>query len=563
MSIRIALGQINPTVGDLAGNTKKIVNFIKKAKAKKVDIIVFPELAICGYPPEDLLLKKHFVDDNLFFLKSIVKETKGITAIVGFVDRDKKNNLYSAAAIINNKKLKGVYHKMEFPGYSAFDEKRYFEHGKNNQIFSIAGIDFGITICKDIQNPNGSYLQQFKAGAQVLINLSASPYHAQKYNQRKKVLSERARKTKCFVCYVNMVGGQDDLVFDGISFVFDLKGKLIASGAEFEEELIITDIPILKSKRAKSEKLKRTVISKKIDPSKKPPIKKHITPRMSYEQEIYNALITGARDYIKKNGFKKVLIGLSGGIDSALVTTVAVDAVGRENVIGVSMPSMYSSKATQSDAKILAKNLGIKFIKIPINSIFNVFKSALSKEFKKAKTGIAQENMQARIRGNILMSLSNKSGWLVLSTGNKSETSVGYCTLYGDMVGGFNVLKDVPKQLVYRLSNFRNKEAEYNLIPRSIIKRAPSAELKPNQKDSDSLPAYPMLDQILKDYVEEDKGFEAIKRIRKHPRIIKKVIEMVDKNEYKRRQAAPGIKITPKAFGRDRRMPITNKYKEF
>ena len=562
MLIRIALGQINPTVGDLAGNTKKIVNFIKKAKAKKVDIVVFPELAICGYPPEDLLLKKHFVDDNLFFLKSIVKETKDITAIVGFVDKDKKNKIYSAAAIINNRKLKGTYRKMEFPGYSVFDEKRYFTHGKNNQIFSIAGIDFGITICKDIQNPNGSYLQQSKAGARVLINISASPYHSQKHNQRKKVLSERARKTKCFVCYVNMVGGQDDLVFDGISFVFDPKGKLIASGAEFAEELIITDIPIPKAKKAKSEKLKRTVISKKIDPSKKPPIKKHITPRMSYEQEIYNALIIGTRDYIKKNGFKKALIGLSGGIDSALVTAVAVDAIGKDNVIGVSMPSAYSSKATQRDGRILANNLGIKLIKIPINSIFNVFKNALSKEFKKTKSGTAEENIQARIRGNILMSLSNKFGWLVLSTGNKSETSVGYCTLYGDMVGGFNVLKDVTKQLVYHLSDFRNKEAGYGLIPKSIIKRAPSAELKPNQKDSDSLPAYPMLDKILKDYVEEDKGFEAIKRIRKHPRIVKKVIEMVDKNEYKRRQAAPGIKITPKAFGRDRKMPITNKYKE-
>ena len=562
-SLRVALAQINPTVGDLSGNKKKIVSYIKKAKAKEADIVAFPELSLCGYPPEDLLLKKHFIQDNLLYLRSIVKETAGITALVGFADKDKKNNIYSAAAVIYNKRLYGIYHKIELPNYSVFDEKRYFAHGKTNQIFSLAGFEFGVTICEDIWNPNGPCIEQSKSGAQVLINLSASPYHAQKQNIRKKMLSELAKKTKSFVCYTNMVGGQDDLVFDGVSFIFDKEGKLLASGAGFDEELIMADILIPKSKKTRTSKLKRTVLSKKIDPTKKPPIKRHITKQMGYDEEIYKALVTGARDYIKKNDFRKVVIGLSGGIDSSLVAAIACDAIGYDNVIGVSMPSEYSSKATQYDAKFLADNLGIKFINIPISSIFNVFKKALSKEFRKTKSGIAEENMQARIRGSILMSLSNKFGWLVLSTGNKSETSVGYCTLYGDMVGGFNVLKDVPKQLVYSLTVFRNKKEGLDLIPKSIIKRAPSAELKPNQKDSDNLPDYTVLDQILKDYVEEDKGFEVIKKVRKRPNTVKKIIEMVDKNEYKRRQAAPGIKITPKAFGRDRRMPITNKYKEF
>lgn len=527
--LRVGLAQVNSCVGDLEGNKEKIIQFIRKAKEGLCDIVVFPELAITGYPPEDLLLKKHFISDNLTALNAIVKQTFGIMAIVGFVDRE-KGKIFNAAAIINNGKLKGVYHKKKLPNYSIFDEKRYFEPGLKKPLFRLGKIIFGVNICEDIWQENGVHAEQKKSGAGILINISASPYYMDKINLRKRMLKIRARDLGSFVCYCNLVGGQDELVFDGGSFIFEPKGKLVAFGKQFSEDLVIADLGFRKITKTKQ------------------------MPRL---EEVYSALVLGVKDYITKNGFKKVVIGLSGGIDSALVATIAVDALGRENVIGVSMPSKYTSLVTKTDAQNLAHNLGIQFLTIPIDEVFNIYLSNLQKEFSQGPTDITEENLQARIRGNILMALSNKFGWLVLTTGNKSETSVGYCTLYGDMAGGFAVIKDVFKTLVYELAKFRNEKDK--TIPESIFTRPPSAELRENQTDQDSLPPYEILDGILKAYIEEDKSIEDIAR-KFDPEIVKKVIKMVDTNEYKRRQAPPGVKITPKAFGKDRRLPITNKY---
>ncbi|MEW5758945.1 MAG: NAD+ synthase [Candidatus Omnitrophota bacterium] len=537
--LRIGLAQINSCVGDLEGNRKKIFEFVEKAKENACDLVVFPELAITGYPPEDLLLKKHFISDNIKTLNSLVKEIKQITAVIGFVDQN-KNHIFNAAAVITDGKLKGIYHKKNLPNYSVFDEKRYFESGFKNPLFKVGKFICAVNICEDIWEEGGVYAQQKKSGANLLINISASPYYIDKINLRKKMLSRRAKDLNDFVCYCNLVGGQDELVFDGGSFIFDKKGKLIAFGKQFQEDLLIADLGIVGAA-----------------PSGRP---KNIgQPRqMSRLEEVYSALVLGTRDYITKNGFKKVVIGLSGGIDSALVVAIAVDALGRENVVGVSMPSQYTSLGTKTDAEILAKNLKIKFLTIPIDGIFNTYLDNLQKEFSGRAKDTTEENLQARIRGNILMSLSNKFGWLVLTTGNKSETSVGYCTLYGDMAGGFAVIKDVFKTLVYDLAYFRNEKDK--IIPETIFTRSPSAELKENQRDQDSLPDYEVLDHILKGYIEEDKSIEQIIAKKFDADIVKKVIKLVDTNEYKRRQAPPGIKITPKAFGKDRRLPITNKY---
>jgi len=536
--IKIALAQINPTVGDLPGNQKIILNYIERAKAQKADIVVFPEMAICGYPPEDLLFKKHFIKDNIATLKAIARKIKKITAVIGFVDTDKEENLYNAAAVIADGKVVGVYHKEQLPNYGVFDEKRYFTKGKDNKSFTVNTAAFGVNICEDIWHTQGTYKKQTQQGIRLLINLSSSPFDSGKFKQREQLLKTRAKETKAYICYVNLVGGQDELVFDGGSIVVDPQGNIVASGKQFEEDLVVAELDL------KSTTPKQLVAAK-----------------FNQIEQIYRALVLGTKDYVVKNNFEKVVIGLSGGIDSALVAAIAVDAVGKDNVVLVTMPSRYTSKATRTDAEILAGNLGAEFKVISIEEPFKAYDEALKGVFAGTKAGITEENIQARIRGNFLMAMSNKFGYLVLTTGNKSEIAVGYCTLYGDMSGGFAVIKDVLKTQVYALSRFVNSQGR-EIIPKSIINRAPSAELRNNQKDQDSLPEYEVLDAMLKEYVEEYKSAKIMSK-KNNIDLIKKIIGLVDRNEYKRRQGPPGIKITSRAFGRDRRLPITNKYSEF
>lgn len=567
-SLRIALAQINTTVGDFDGNIHKILDYIEQATRFNADIIAFPELAVCGYPPEDLLLKEHFVRDNLEALKLVIQNTPDITAIVGFVDMDKKKNLYNAAAVIRKGNLKGVYHKMHLPNYGVFDEKRYFTPGAKNSIFVHGKTLLGISICEDIWRDSGPQREQAGAGAKILLNISASPYHAGKIKEREDMLKSRARENKAYVFYVNLVCGQDELVFDGGSLVFDSKGKLIARARQFEEELVIVDVggaprrnvgvPLQTRRRAPA----AVIVSREETVKPKPPLQKQTSGHLSEAEEIYKALVLGTHDYIRKNGFQKAVIGLSGGIDSAITAVIACDAIGKDNVVGVSMPSRFSSQGTRADAKRLAENLGIRYIEIPIDQVLDAYLRVLEEEFLGVKRDITEENIQARIRGNILMALSNKFGWLVLTTGNKSEIAVGYCTLYGDMAGGFAVIKDVFKTKIYDIARFRNSQESKELIPESVFTRAPTAELRENQKDEDSLPAYAVLDPILEQYVELDKSASAIMK-KNNSRIIRDVIRLVDKSEYKRRQAPPGVKITPRAFGKDRRLPITNRYREY
>jgi len=559
--MRIALAQINVTIGDFEGNARKIADYIEQARARHADIVVFPELAVCGYPPEDLLLKEHFVDDNLRALKLIARETLGITAVVGFVDRGERKNLYNAAAVLHNGKIKGVYHKMDLPNYGVFDEKRYFTPGKTNSVFIFGKAAVGISICEDIWKKDGPQTGQAKKGAQVLINLSASPFHVGKSKIREEMLKARARENKTFVCYVNLLGGQDELVFDGGSYIFNPAGKLMTSGRPFEENLIIMDIDTKKTKKTAGKNVKAVLVTKNDFKAKPDVLSGKIAPRLGEIEEVYKALVIGTRDYIAKNSFKKAVVGLSGGIDSSLVAVIAADAIGRQNVVGVSMPSKFTSTGTRSDGKILAENLKIKFFEVPIEPVMETYLNVLKGPFADEKRDITEENLQARIRGNILMAFSNKFGWLVLTTGNKSEIATGYCTLYGDMAGGFAVVKDVPKTMIYKLARFRNQKEGKPVIPESVFKRAPTAELRENQKDEDSLPPYAVLDPIITDYVEADKSLKEM--LKRHSvEAVKKAVRLIDQSEYKRRQTPPGVKITPRAFGRDRRLPITNRYKE-
>lgn len=531
-SLKIAIGQINTTVGDLEGNSNKILSCMKEAASKDVDLIVFPELSVTGYPPEDLLLKPHFIKENLRCLKNISQAAGGIIAIVGFVDK-KKGSIYNSAAVIRDKKIICVYHKMHLPNYGVFDEKRYFKPGAENRLIKMKGYSFAVNICEDIWVETRAF-----KNADFLINISASPYHIDKIKERERVIGRKAKRSRMPIVYCNLVGGQDELVFDGRSALFGEDGSVIAQAKAFEEDLLIVDLG--------------PAISQEKSHSKNKPISQH--------EEVYSALTLGLKDYVRKNNFSKVVLGLSGGIDSALVACVAVDALGRGNVLAISMPSRYSSIETQKDAKIIADNLGIKFHEISIDSIFGAYLKTLSLHFKGSGPSIAEENIQARIRGNILMAFSNKFGYLALNTGNKSETSAGYCTLYGDMAGGFSVIKDAPKRLVYELAGYRNKREAKDIIPRSVFNRAPTAELRPDQKDQDTLPPYDFLDKVIDLYVEQNKGFEEIVKAIGHKEIVKKTLNMIDRSEYKRRQAPPGVKITPMAFGKDRRMPITNKF---
>jgi len=537
--LKIAIAQINTIVGDLAGNRDKILFCIKEALRKDIGLIVFPELAITGYPPEDLLFKPHFVKENIRHLKDITDKTVDLVAVVGYVD-EKNRDLYNSAAIINNKKIVYAYHKAHLPNYGVFDEKRYFKPGLQNRLLNIGGLSFMVNICEDIWVKGDGWRVKGMEKADFLVNISASPYHVGKIEERRKVIGAKAKTLKAPIVYCNLVGGQDELVFDGRSALFSRDGKVAREAKAFEEDLLIFDLDLAKK-------------SKRPAPGVR---------ALSRDEEIYSALALGVRDYVKKNGFNKVAFGLSGGVDSALVACIAVDAIGRENVLAISMPSRYSSEATQADAETIARNLGIRFSKIPIDGILDSYLGTLSAHFKGMEPDITEENIQARIRGNILMAFSNKFGYLVLNTGNKSETSAGYCTLYGDMAGGFSVIKDVPKCLVYELSKHRNKRDKKEVIPESVFTRPPSAELRPGQKDQDTLPPYELLDRIIDLYIEKDKGFSYIVKDIGDKAVVRKVLNMIDINEYKRRQSPPGIKITPRSFGKDRRMPITNKFTE-
>jgi len=575
--LRIAMAQINTTVGDFDGNVKKILGAVDTARTLKADIVTLPELAICGYPPEDLLFKPQFIQANLQSLQKIVEASAGITVVVGFVDSD--GDIYNAAAVISDRKLIGTYHKIYLPNYGVFDENRYFRAGNECPVYIVNGVGIGINICEDIWYEAGPATVQAYAGAEVIINISASPYHTGKGESREKMIATRASDTVSIFAYNNLVGGQDELVFDGHSLVFDELGNLITRGKQFEEDFVVADLDIESVFRARLHDPRwrkespvlektawhqtKTLVSQTPSSSAKPPLNSSPVPILDSVAEVYRALVLGTRDYIHKNGFKKVVIGLSGGVDSALVATIAVDALGKDNVIGISMPSRFSSTGSVTDTKALVKNLGIKLQTITIEKPFQAYLETLTESFTGTKPDSAEENLQARVRGNLLMALSNKFGWLVLTTGNKSEMATGYTTLYGDMAGGFAVIKDVPKTLVYKLVKYRNEQAGFDLIPAAIIEKPPSAELRPDQKDVDSLPPYEVLDPILTAYVEEDKSVDQIVALGFDKAVVQKTAKLVDRSEYKRRQAPPGVKITSRAFGRDRRLPLTSLFKEW
>ncbi len=576
--IRLALAQINVTVGDLAGNEQKIRDSIQKARKFQADLIAFPELAITGYPPEDLLLRPQFVQDNINCLQRIIPETRDITAIVGFSNLE-KNKLFNAAAIISDGKFINVYHKVHLPNYSVFDEERYFEAGDRPLILELNEIKIGISICEDIWIENSVIeTQALSTGAEIILNISSSPYHSGKVEERENLLKNNALNNRAIICYVNLIGGQDELVFDGNSLVVNEQGEILIRGKQFEEDLILFDLAVSTIQQVRSDDESYQQRKLEFDPpfkielvdlpikqkyyfNKKVKITRETRAKLDPVSEVYQALVLGTRDYVRKNGFKKVVLGLSGGIDSALTAAIAVDALGEENVVGISMPSDFSTRSSLTDAERLAKNLKIKNLVISIRETFEAYQQMLKETFVELPFDITEENIQARIRGNIIMALSNKFGWLALSTGNKSEVSVGYCTLYGDMAGGFAVIKDVPKTLVYQLAKKLNETRGHEIIPQSTMIKPPSAELRPDQKDEDSLPPYDILDPILAEYVEKDATIEQIVALGFDAQIVKKVIRLVDQSEYKRRQGALGIKITPRAFGKDRRMPITNRYR--
>jgi len=570
--LRVGLAQVNPTVGDLEGNVRLILEWMEKARHLGCDVVAFPELALTGYPPEDLLFKPAFIEANLKALDEVAKASRGLTAVVGFVD--KRDDIFNAAAVLHDGRLAGVYHKQYLPNYGVFDENRYFQAGAEAPVFAVGETLIAANICEDIWYPTGPTTAQALAGAEVVITINGSPYHAGKGHFREKMLATRAADDLVCLAFVNMVGGQDELVFDGQSFVFNEKGECVARGKVFEEDLVVADLDLdavfrarLHDSRRRKEKLRLPDRVPRIElqplkPSPKPPLPAREVERLEPVEEIYKALVVGTRDYVRKNGFRRVVIGLSGGIDSSLVAAISCDALGAENVAGVTMPSPYSSKGTRGDAKRLAKNLGIEFLTLPITPVFKAFKRALARPFKGLKEDVTEENIQARIRGTLLMALSNKFGWLVLTTGNKSEIGVGYCTLYGDMAGGFAVMKDVPKTMVYKLAQHVNERAGRAVIPESVLERPPSAELRPGQTDQDTLPPYPVLDAILEAYVEGDKSLKEIAALGFDTATVRKVVGMVDKNEYKRRQGPIGIKITPRAFGKDWRLPIVNRFRE-
>jgi NAD+ synthase (glutamine-hydrolysing) len=542
VQVRIGLGQFDAVVGDLEGNAGRMREIYKQARQQGVELLLFPELAVCGYPPEDLLLKKHFLEENREIAEKLAADCPDATIIVGFADYF-HGQTYNCAGVLKGGRLAEVYRKSLLPNYGVFDERRYFEPGKKPLIVTLNGMSFAVTICMDIWDIDWLARLLKNAGRiDMVLNISASPFHLEKIEIRKEIVGQCAAEFKCPACYCNMVGGQDELVFDGRSMFADADGNIVAMAKGFEDDLLIADVTTRDG-------------AVHIQPQR---TSAHVG--LDVLDEMYCALVLGTRDYVRKNGFSRVLVGLSGGIDSAVTAAIAVAALGAENVVGITMPSKFNSPDTIGDAEKCAKNLGIQFMTIPIGDVLEQFNGSLQQAPGWDNKGLAYENLQARIRGTIMMSLSNQTGALVLTTGNKSETAVGYTTLYGDTAGGFAVIKDVFKTMVYKLANYINAINGREIIPKSVIDRVPTAELRPNQKDTDSLPAYELLDKILRGYVEEDKSARQLIDEGLPKEVVNRVIGMVDRNEYKRRQSPPGVKITPKAFGRDRRLPITNRY---
>jgi NAD+ synthase (glutamine-hydrolysing) len=569
--MRVALAQINPTVGDIAGNEAKIRDLLARARSEGAQLVLFPELSISGYPPEDLLLKEHFLADARAAVERIAGDARGIVAVVGFPER--ADDVYNAAAVCADGALRAIYRKVNLPNYGVFDEVRYFQRGPGGAIMEVDGVKVGLTICEDIWVPGPPMTDEALAGARLVINISASPYQAGKGVQREQMIAQRARDSLAAVAFCAMVGGQDELVFDGHSFVVDHNGEVIARAAQFAEEFLICDIDEVAAGAARLRDTRARPAARDMAPDVADlgsftteggsdtaapggPVSELLSP----DAEIYWALVLGTRDYAGKSGFEHAVLGLSGGIDSTLVALIAVDALGPERVTCVTMPSPYSSQGTREDARTLASNLGVELLELPIAEAMAGYDDLLSEVFAGREPDITEENLQARIRGNLLMALSNKFGWLVLTTGNKSEMSVGYSTLYGDSAGGFAVIKDCPKLLVYRLVRERASRDPQSPVPESIVTRPPSAELRPDQRDQDSLPPYEVLDAILEGYVEEDLGREQLISRGLPAADVDRVIRLVDGAEYKRRQNPPGIKVTLKAFGRDRRVPIVNHY---
>ena len=571
--VRVGLGQMNATVGAFESNVAKIREQIEAARAQDADVVAFPELAVCGYPPEDLLLKPAFIAANRDAIEQLAPATRGLTAVVGFADR--RFDLFNAAAVLHDGEWLGTYHKQRLPNYGVFDELRYFKPGDSELVVCVRGAWIGISVCEDIWLPGGPVGRLARAGADVIVNINASPYHRGKWRERHRMLATRASDYAVAIAYVNLVGGQDELVFDGGSVVFGAEGELLAAAPSFEEHLLLCDVELEQVFRARLHDPRRRhtlraespTVARLFagDPQSHPDTGADRPPLPTAEPaphddlaEVYSALVLGTRDYVEKNGFSRVLLGLSGGIDSALAAAVAADALGGDRVTGVRLPSRYSSEGSLRDAEELAAMLGIELLDIGIEPVFQAALEVLEPHLRNTKPDITEENLQARARGMLLMALSNKFGWMLLTTGNKSEVATGYATLYGDMAGGFAVLKDVPKTLVYELSRWRNAQPGGPAIPTSSIEKPPSAELRPDQTDQDSLPPYPVLDAILERYVEQDWSVAEIASEGYDEAVVRRVIKLVDRSEYKRRQAAPGVKITPRAFGKDRRLPITS-----
>ena len=562
----VAAAQCNLVVGDLERNAAKILEVYEQAEAAGADLVAFPELAVTGYPPEDLLLRPAFVAAAAETLEKIAARTGRTAAVIGFplADRD----LYNAAALVAHGKVLGTYRKHLLPNYAVFDEERYFEPWpQDGPLFVVGGVRVGLSICEDAWSPTGPILTQANAGAELIVNINASPYYAGRLAERATMLATRAADAGVPVLYANLVGGQDELVFDGASMLFDAGGHLVARAAQFREELLVAEVDVRAAfrrrlldprGRARAAPLPEVPVTEAHLRDVHPPAR--VAPLLDPVPEVYEALVLGTRDYVAKNGFTDVCIGLSGGIDSSLVAAIAVDAIGPGHVHGVLMPSRYSSEGSVRDAETLARNLGIDVRVVPIEPAHRAFEEMLAEVLGAGPSGVAEENVQSRIRGNVLMTISNKTGWLVLTTGNKSEMATGYATLYGDMAGGFAVIKDVPKTLVYALAVDRNTRAGRELIPRAVIEKPPSAELRPGQLDTDSLPPYEVLDPLLEGYVEQDRSVAELVEAGADPELAARIARLVDRNEYKRRQAPPGVRVSPKAFGRDRRLPITSRW---
>src|SRR4051794_2364293 len=570
--MRVALFQMNATVGDIAGNEAQIRERLAEARDAGAQLVLFAELAVTGYPPEDLLLKEHFLADAQAAVGRIAHDVRDVVAVVGYPERSE--DVYNAAAVLADGRVHAVYRKMHLPNYGVFDEMRYFQTGPGAAIVEVDGVKVGLTVCEDIWQPGPPLSDEALAGARLIVNISASPYHRGKGHRREAMIAQRARDELAAVAFCALVGGQDELVFDGQSFVVDHSGRVIARAPQFEEALLLCDVDTDAAGAARLRETRRRTPAREAQEDVEyvgalatgragthaGQAGGEVADTLEDGDEVYAALVLGTRDYVRKNGFRRVVLGLSGGVDSTLVALVAVDALGADAVTCVTMPSRYTSSGTLTDAKALAQNLGVELLELPIAGPMAAYDELLADVFAGREPDLTEENLQARIRGNLLMALSNKFGWLVLTTGNKSEMSVGYSTLYGDSAGGFAVIKDVPKTLVFRLTEARDARAGRGLVPPEVLTRPPSAELRADQKDEDSLPPYPILDAILEGYVERDLGRDQLIARGLPPEDVDRVIRLVDLAEYKRRQQPPGIKVTSKAFGRDRRMPITNRY---